>query len=104
MQCLLSSCSKLSTANEETDMTNIDKIIVNGHPIRSSLIDKFDPAVVGVTGDESPKLVYSYNIIVRILTESGWLVGDIDAYVESLKLLRSDDILIIYTVVHLPEG
>lgn len=85
-------------------MTNIEKILINGHAVQGTLIDSFDSAIVGVTEEEHPRLVYSYNIIVRILKNSGWTLDDVDAYLDGLKLLRDDDILIIYTVAHLPEG
>lgn len=85
-------------------MTNIEKILINGHAVQGPLIDSFDSAIVGVTGEEHPRLVYSYNIIVRILKNSGWTLDDVDAYIDGLKLLRGDDILIIYTVDYLPEG
>ena len=82
-------------------MSNIEKILQRGHVVIGALGDQFDRAIVGVTTEIEPKLVYSYNIMLTILLEEGQDYDTADGTLQGICSLRKDDIVVIHTVEHI---
>lgn len=87
-------------------MLNIDKIISSGHEVEGRLNDSFDAAILGVTAEKVPRVVYSYNKLLDILIEKGWSYEDAESYLTdtlptSVQSLHSTRPLFIYALDHI---
>lgn len=82
-------------------MVNIDNILESGYAVKGAFSDIFDSAIVGVTTDTEPKLVYSYNVMLHILVDSGHDYIEAESTLRSLCELRKEDIFVIYTNEHI---
>lgn len=82
-------------------MLNVEKIETSGHKIAGKLTDTFDSAIVGVTSEIEPRLVYSYNIMLDILLKQDNHYQQAERHLREICEYHKHDLVIIYTVEHI---